>query len=999
MRIAIDLQSCQSGSRLGGIGRYSLELAKAMVREHSSKHEFWLVLSNALPGAEAEIRYAFANLLPQDRIRAFEVPRHVSGYGTASGKIRAAELIREAFIADLAPDVLHLTSLIEGFREDVVTSVGRFFPSERTAVTLYDLIPLVQRERYLQDRRIRSHYLEKVEQLKEAGLLLAISEFSRQEAIDLLTIDPEHVVNISSAADERFRPLVMSPQEASNIRKHYGISNNYLMYTGSFDVRKNHENLIKAFALLPSGVRRSHQLLIVGNGWDAVYQQLREIGKNAGLADGDLVFAGHVADADLPALYGQSSLFVFPSLAEGFGLPVLEAMACGTPTICSNCTSLPEVIGLDTAQFDPRSPQSIADVMHRALTDAKFSAMLSSHGIAQAKNFSWSKSARRAVGAMEQLGARLKRPTTSSAIVGIENSAIDTRVARELIRNLAALEGMTEFPDAAVRELAGCLAANRQQIDVLRAALKKQRSDLCVGWVTTWNTRCGIAAYSRFLIDRFHADNIIFAPHAQVTIEPDGHNVVRCWESEQSDTLEKLFNEVRARNVEVLIIQFNYGFFDFRHFRKLVERVNAAGIRLLVTFHSTNDPSDDKRLAYLAGELSDCYALLVHNQQDIKTLSKLGLGHNTLFLPQGVVNIEHKSVAAPSLVSKTVVGTYGFALPGKGLMEVVEAFGILRERSKLDLHLLMLNAEYPAPQSAQLIAALKSRLQQLGLSEAATIVPEYLPDAESLGHLRQASLVVYAYQKTGESSSAAVRMALAAQRPVAVTPLAIFDDLGDAVFRFDGTTPEKIAVGIEAVLAHLSSKDEAALQAANSASAWRLAHDYASVARYLLWLAIKPVRSEETYQLPQEFELRQSSSAPMVFRGGDPELKTIVGQRSDAGLHTTGRKGNLMHGPFISVAPGSYRVVLKGVVARLGSKQPVAEIAMNSGKTILNQTHVVACNSDALAVLDCEVPPTGCMDFEVRIHVDEHADVTISAVEIEPLRSSARQGLQRAAHV
>ena len=290
MRIVIDLQSCQSGSRYGGIGRYSLALAKAMVRE-SRGHEFWVVVNNLLPDAIPGIRAEFTDLLPPDRIRVVHLPGPIAESKPDNlYRYQSAKLIREHFLEELQPDIIHITSLIEGFYEDVTTSVGLLAPAERTVSTLYDLIPYVEQDIYLQDPVTRKHYLSKVDELQKAGLLLSISGYSRQEAIELLGVPEQSVVNISSAADSFFRQVTATEDDVAALRNRYAIRKKFLMYTSSFDARKNQESLIKAFASLPMSVRSKYQLVIVGNGWDGVYHHLRQVGEKAGLAPDDLVF-------------------------------------------------------------------------------------------------------------------------------------------------------------------------------------------------------------------------------------------------------------------------------------------------------------------------------------------------------------------------------------------------------------------------------------------------------------------------------------------------------------------------------------------------------------------------------------------------------------------------------------------------------------------------------------------------------------------------------------
>ena len=400
MRILVDLQGCQSGSRFGGIGRYSMSLAKAMLRLESG-HEICLLLNSRLPNENA-IRAEFADLMPQQHILTFAVPAYVAAENDLPAHTRMAELMREKRIAEINPDVLHIASLFEGAGEDVVSSVGMLFPAERTAVTLYDLIPYLEQETYLTNQMLSDHYLRKFEGLNRAGMIVSISEFSRTEALTHTSIPAERIINISSAVDSQFAPLEIAAESKSQLLSKAGIVKPFLMFTGSFDVRKNHERLVNAFAKIASALRVQYQLVIIGKGEDRQIARLKALGQSHGLNERDLVFVGHVTDKDLVALYNLCALFVFPSLREGFGLPVLEAMSCGAPTIGSNRTSVPEVIGRADALFDPENVDDIAAKITAVLGDTALREELRSHGFAQAKNFSWELSAKKALAFFER---------------------------------------------------------------------------------------------------------------------------------------------------------------------------------------------------------------------------------------------------------------------------------------------------------------------------------------------------------------------------------------------------------------------------------------------------------------------------------------------------------------------------------------------------------------------------------------------------------------------
>ncbi len=478
MKILIDLQCCQSESRFGGIGRYSMSLAKAMIRLGSG-HHFGLLLNASLPN-ENLIRAEFSDLLQQQDIHTFSVPPYIAADNELPAHTRVAELIREKHIAEIGPDVLHIASLFEGAGENVVSSVGMLFPAERTAVTLYDLIPFLEQETYLGNPVLADHYLRKFEQLQTAGALVSISEFSRQEALEHTRVPSGRIVNISSAVDRQFGPRLMPEADKSQLLRKLGIDKPFAMFTGSFDARKNHVRLLKAFAKARPTLAQPCQLVIVGKGDARVISRLRTIARYHGLADEDLVFVGHATDADLIALYNLATLFVFPSLREGFGLPVLEAMSCGVPTIGSNRTSVPEVIGRADALFDPCSVDDIAAKISLMLTDSPLRDELRRHGLEQAKNFSWELSARRALDVFERMGA-------------VAAAAATTSVYDDFCAVMASLDlGIVgdEFLPSAARVIAANELLARPGADGVHRRVK-------TAWVTSWTAGSDLAADSQ----------------------------------------------------------------------------------------------------------------------------------------------------------------------------------------------------------------------------------------------------------------------------------------------------------------------------------------------------------------------------------------------------------------------------------------------------------------------------------------------------------------------
>jgi glycosyltransferase involved in cell wall biosynthesis len=405
MRIVIDMQGAQTQSRRRGIGRYTLSLAKAMVLNRGH-HEIILALNGIFSETIAPIRQAFQNILPPENIRVWYAPGPVSHFDTANDwRRKAAELTREAFLASLNPSIVLVSSMFEGSNEDAVTSIGELTQNTPTAVILYDLILLIQGRHYLANPAVKIWYERKLTNFRRADLVLSISESARQEGLDHLGFQANEIVNISSAADDQFRPGSLNNNERAGLRDRYGLRHSIVMYTGGIDHRKNVEALIRAYALLPATLRQTHQLALVCAVQSSDRVRLDALAKLLGLGQGELVMTGYVPEEDLLGLYKLCTIFVFPSWHEGFGLPALEAMACGKAVLGANTSSLPEVIGTEDALFDPFDDDAIKTKMERALVDDTFRRSLEQHGLHQAQKFSWEQSAQTALRALEDFVA------------------------------------------------------------------------------------------------------------------------------------------------------------------------------------------------------------------------------------------------------------------------------------------------------------------------------------------------------------------------------------------------------------------------------------------------------------------------------------------------------------------------------------------------------------------------------------------------------------------
>jgi len=409
VKILLDLQGGQTESRRRGIGRYTIALTRGILR-NAGNHDVWVAMTGGLPGTVAPLRELLADVLPDERMLIWNtvtptgdilVPNH--------GRMGQAQVLREAFLNSVQPDLIHSSSVIEGATESSVTTLNRHFDGPRTSATLYDLIPLLDSRRYLGDPAVERWYHLRLAELRRADVLLAISESSQREGRELMGLPPERLVNIRAAVDDIFVPATISPAREADLRQRYGITKPFVMYTGGVDPRKNVFGLVSAFAMLPEEIRDTYQLVMVGSGDPHIWPRLMAHVHTEGFTNQEIVFPGFVLDEDMVALINLSTAFVFPSQHEGFGLPPLEAMSCGIPTIAADTSSLPEVIGNPDALFNPHDTSDMAAKMLRVLTDDAYRSDLARRGLVQAKTFSWDDSAKRAIAAFESAVAKPSR--------------------------------------------------------------------------------------------------------------------------------------------------------------------------------------------------------------------------------------------------------------------------------------------------------------------------------------------------------------------------------------------------------------------------------------------------------------------------------------------------------------------------------------------------------------------------------------------------------------
>jgi glycosyltransferase involved in cell wall biosynthesis len=371
-------------------------------------HEFILAMNGShADGAWELLNELVSGRIPSENVHlwpSLAVSRHWRHRQTTNDGLRfldwftrETKTFRQRCITGLKPDIVHVMSQFETIDATPAANDDPF----PFVITHYDLIPFAYPESYLPDELTRRWFYKRLNVLKRAEFLLTISEYSRREIIKYLDLEPERVINVSAAADPQFVPLFLSDAQRIDLLARHGIFGEFVMYTGGFDSRKNLPALVRAYAKLSANIRNDLKLVCVGFIDSHQTEFLQALARKSGLRVDELRFIGYVSDNDLVGLYNTCKLLVLPSLSEGFGLPVLEAMACGAPVIASNTTSLPEVVGNKNALFNPLDEASITRKLTQTLTDDAFRARLTRQGLEHCKRFSWSESARRALEAFE----------------------------------------------------------------------------------------------------------------------------------------------------------------------------------------------------------------------------------------------------------------------------------------------------------------------------------------------------------------------------------------------------------------------------------------------------------------------------------------------------------------------------------------------------------------------------------------------------------------------
>lgn len=357
MRIGILTKSIDESP--AGIGRYTFNLVKNLTKIDKKNQYFFIHYKKN------------GNKFYKDKneilIKKYSLPKIIN------------DSIAFLFFDKYKLDLVHEPSLI-----------NFLLPTKfKTIVTVHDIFFLISEKNKI--KRLFLNFLYKTI-LYKTDKIIVDSESTKKDLVKYFNINELKITVIYAAVCREYKVIKNRNTEAKRMRKKYHLSFPFILFVGTLEPRKNLPRLIEAFHKLKIRNSFKHKLVIVGKkGWN--YKNIFEIINKLGEKE-NVVFTGYIPDEDLIFLYNTASLFVFPSLYEGFGLPVLEAMACGCPVICSNTSSLPEVAGGAAMMIDPYKVEALINAMEKMLIDENLRKSMIEKGLKQVEKFSWINTAR-----------------------------------------------------------------------------------------------------------------------------------------------------------------------------------------------------------------------------------------------------------------------------------------------------------------------------------------------------------------------------------------------------------------------------------------------------------------------------------------------------------------------------------------------------------------------------------------------------------------------------
>jgi glycosyltransferase involved in cell wall biosynthesis len=366
-----------------GVTRYISELVRALPRVDGS-HRYSLLINRRVP----------ESLLPTAHGAGSCVERRVTRFpivGTQS-RILWEQAVQPLEVAFRGFDVIHHTDRSMPWLPTGIPSV----------CTIHDISYTSFPETYTRGKVVYNEITARIAAVR-ADRIITASENTKREIMRYLRVPQDKIRVVYDAADVMFQPIV-STEDLEATRQRFGLPHNIILYVGSLNPRKNVVTLVRGYAELKRISDLPHKLVLAGpSDWksDPLFRTIQQLG-----LESEIALLGQVTDLELAHLYNLADLFVFPSLHEGFGLPPLEAMACGTPVVCADSGSLPEIVGNAALVVEPTDVEGLTRAMERVLTDPKLASRLGGMGLERARMFSWEQTARETLAVYEEIARR-----------------------------------------------------------------------------------------------------------------------------------------------------------------------------------------------------------------------------------------------------------------------------------------------------------------------------------------------------------------------------------------------------------------------------------------------------------------------------------------------------------------------------------------------------------------------------------------------------------------
>ncbi|MDE6780502.1 MAG: glycosyltransferase [Ruminococcus sp.] len=310
--------------------------------------------------------------------------------------------IIKRYIRENNIDIFYITS---PFESSFILYKKEWFEGIRVISTVYDIIPYVMKNKYLSDKNTFNWYMKCVENLRWSDELFVISESVKTDLVKHLNFSPDNIKTIWGGVDGKYKIMDISGTEKSLLLDKFSINRPFIMCTGGEDSRKNLDGLIRAYALLPDNLKNSYQLVVVCKLSENGMAKLKEIAKSHN-AERNVVFTNFVTDDELVRLYNLAALMAFPSKYEGFGLPIVEAWACGTPVLTADNSSLREIAGDSAVLVNADIDQSIADGMAKMLSDKNILSEYAEKGRKRLELYKWDNINRNIISLIESISPK-----------------------------------------------------------------------------------------------------------------------------------------------------------------------------------------------------------------------------------------------------------------------------------------------------------------------------------------------------------------------------------------------------------------------------------------------------------------------------------------------------------------------------------------------------------------------------------------------------------------